>query len=248
MKVIIDDPVRYEGDFHDGFFVFNEDWFNHRNASINFFPYDGEPDHRAFDQMNPGYCLGETGVTGYAWGDNIFLTCLGSKDPGELNQGIKSATIDVATMQLIEPVYPGNVAYDTDKFYPDATIRAGKYVYKVPVRSEESAPTEIYAPFTDTLVKTLDTGCDVQVVAQDSEGKVWLLCATDDRGYLQCIDPVNLEISRVIEVPEAKGFTSKALWYQAPRFFASPSEQALFFLKSTSLYRCEISGDEFSCR
>lgn len=246
VKVIVDEPKRYEGDFLDGFFVFNEDWYNHRNASVNFFPYEGEPYYRAFDQMNPGYCLGETGVNGYAWGDNLYMTCLGDKDPGEINQGLKRVIVNASTMQLLETWYSDGVPYDTDKIFSNGTIRAGKYVFKVYKREEK--PTEVYDPFADTLVKTIETGNDVQDVVQDSEGNIWLLCANENRGYLQCINPVSLEITRTIEVNEAIGYTSKALWHREPKFFSSPNEQALFFLQGSHIYRCEIGDGEFLCR
>ena len=253
VKVIVDEPKQYEGDFLDGFFVFNEDWYGHRNASVNFFPYEGEPYYRAFDQMNPGYCLGETGVTGYAWGDNLYMICLGDKDPGEINQGLKGVKVNASTMQLVDALYPSGVPYDTDKFYSNGTIRAGKYIFRIYNRAER--PTEVYDPFEDTLVKTIETGNEVQDVVQDSEGNIWLLCANEERGYLQCIDPVSLEITRTIEVPEAIGYTSKALWHREPKFFSSPNEPALFFLGNDKslisgqpIYRCDVGNGEFSCR
>lgn len=86
--------------YTNGVFILNEDWFGHRNSTINFMDPDGNFDYRIFQKSNPGKELGCTSQFGTIFGDNMFITSKQPKDPGASIEGGRLNVVDAKTMKV----------------------------------------------------------------------------------------------------------------------------------------------------
>lgn len=86
--------------YTNGVFILNEDWFGHRNSTINFMDPDGKFDYRIFQESNPGKELGCTSQFGTIFGDNMFITSKQPQDPGASIEGGRLNVVDAKTMKV----------------------------------------------------------------------------------------------------------------------------------------------------
>lgn len=72
-----------EGNYTEGVFVLNEDWYGHNNSTINFWRVaDGTIDYEIVQAVNSGYSLGCTAQYGQIFANRLFIPAKQDIDPG----------------------------------------------------------------------------------------------------------------------------------------------------------------------
>lgn len=89
-------------DYTKGTFIVNEDWYGHKNSSVNFLSDDGKWTYNSFQKENPGHELGCTSQFGTIYGDNFFIVSKQEKDPGASVAGSRLAVMDAKTMKVVK--------------------------------------------------------------------------------------------------------------------------------------------------
>lgn len=93
---------REAGNYTDGVFIVNEDWFGHSNSTVNFYSTDGEWTYRAFQLENPGISLGCTNQFGAIYGDRFYFISKQDQDGGEKERtGARVTVANAVTLQAI---------------------------------------------------------------------------------------------------------------------------------------------------
>lgn len=94
-----------QGDYSNGVFIVNEDWYGHQNSTVNYFDHsaaDGEMwQYRVIQTVNPGVELGCTNQYGQIYGDRFYLIAKQEKDPGASIVGGRITVADAKTMQVL---------------------------------------------------------------------------------------------------------------------------------------------------
>jgi uncharacterized protein YjdB len=90
-----------EIDYTAGVFFVNEDWFGHRNGSLNFLTNDGEWVYNAYERENPGKQLGCSSQYGTIYGGQLYIVSKQAKDPGASVQGSRLAVANAETVQSL---------------------------------------------------------------------------------------------------------------------------------------------------
>lgn len=275
IKVIVEPPVRYDGDFQDGFFVMNEGWFDHASTSLNFFPRDGEPYYNAFAQMNEGLTIAGTGVGGYYWGDRIYIANYDTAKDEQL-PGVENPVLDAMTLGMIEGkksvggaegvgIDEHRIASVSKKNIVLQDIVDGAKSKKIDYDEElpgvigcvkagkylfVASPdcVVVIDPETEEQATTIKGFRNGKKMVQSADGNVWIMCADKDTGTMVGIDPANLELFASVDMPYAAGFNTSYLWYHATRFFASPNENVIFWLHKNNIYRWDISDSSATAR
>lgn len=275
IKVVVEDPVKYDGDFQNGMFVMNEGWYNHANTSINFFPDQGEIYYNAFAQMNPGLTLSGTGTGGFYWDDKIFLSN-GGRAASEQLPGVDNPVLDINDLKnlgytnlagpegigvapnliVCKSIVKGSIAvvdYITGEYKTIESegenvefidlVKAGKYVFAI--ASDRACVFDIA---NERHIATITGFSNGKKARQSADGNIWILCADEKNGAMAGIDPIKLELIRVVDMPYAAGFNTNYLWYHPSRFFASTTENAVFWLDGTRIYRWDISDSSSTSR
>lgn len=92
-------------DYSDGIFFVNEDWYGHRNSSVNFLlPDDPEGNYwyyRVIREENPGMELGCTCQFAALWNGRMYVIAKQDKDPGAEITGGRITVADAATMKIL---------------------------------------------------------------------------------------------------------------------------------------------------
>lgn len=92
-----DDP-----DYTQGVIFVNEDWYGHRNGTVNYLSDTGEWTYHIFQKSNPGKELGATAQFGTIYGDRIYIICKQERDPGTSVAGCRMAVCDAKTLKSIK--------------------------------------------------------------------------------------------------------------------------------------------------
>lgn len=88
-------------DYNRGFFIVNEDWYGHRNSTINHFSDNFEVEYETVKKNNPGKSLGCTNQYAMIWGDKVFCVSKQDQDPGENTVvGARFTVLDKNTMKI----------------------------------------------------------------------------------------------------------------------------------------------------
>jgi len=90
------------GEYTDGVFVVNEDWYGHQNSSVNFLNTEGEWVYNVFQKENPGRELGCTTQFGTIYGDRFYFVSKQERDPGATIKGSRFAVCDAKTMKILK--------------------------------------------------------------------------------------------------------------------------------------------------
>ncbi|MCM1152906.1 MAG: DUF5074 domain-containing protein [Muribaculum sp.] len=88
-----------------GVFIVNEDWFGHRNSTVNYLmpdATDGDYWHyRVFQTENPGHELGCTTQFGAIWKGRFYFISKQARDHGSAIKGGRITVADAKTMRLL---------------------------------------------------------------------------------------------------------------------------------------------------
>ena len=88
-------------DYSKGFFLVNEDWYGHRNSTINHFDDDWNIEYETVKSNNPGKSLGCTNQYAMIWGNKVFCVSKQNQDPGEKDVvGARFTVLDKKTMKI----------------------------------------------------------------------------------------------------------------------------------------------------
>lgn len=94
-----------ETDYTQGIIWVNEDWYGHRNSTVNYLlPDDPDGDfwkYRIVQTENPGMELGCTNQYGALWHDRLYLIAKQDKDPGASITGGRITVCDAKTMKIL---------------------------------------------------------------------------------------------------------------------------------------------------
>lgn len=95
-----------DGDYSDGIFVINEDWYGHQNSTVNFLvPDDPDGDfwhYRVIQAENPGMELGCTNQYAAIWNGRMYMIAKQEKDPGANIVGGRISVADATTLKMIK--------------------------------------------------------------------------------------------------------------------------------------------------
>jgi len=94
--------IAQNGDYTEGVFFVNEDWYSHRNGSVNFLTDEGEWIYRIFQKENSGKELGCTTQYGTIYGDKFYLVSKQERDPGAQVTGSRLTVCDAKTMKCLK--------------------------------------------------------------------------------------------------------------------------------------------------
>lgn len=83
--IVIDEPqsIRPKDNYQDGVLWLNEDWFGHRNSSMNYLDANDEVYYHAFEFTNPGHTFGATAQYGMIYGNRLYVMSKQAKDTGD---------------------------------------------------------------------------------------------------------------------------------------------------------------------
>lgn len=94
-----------DADFSSGVFFVNEDWYGHKNSTVNYLmPDDSEGNYwqyRVVQTVNPGVELGCTAQYGAIWDGRFYIIAKQAKDPGAEITGGRISVLDASTMEMI---------------------------------------------------------------------------------------------------------------------------------------------------
>lgn len=90
-------------DFSKGVFIVNEDWYGHRNSSVNYFDPASEElwQYRVVRAQNEGMTLGCTNQYGQIYGGRFYLIAKQAKDAGDPIMGGRITVCDASTMKIV---------------------------------------------------------------------------------------------------------------------------------------------------
>lgn len=88
-------------DYSKGFFLINEDWYGHRNSTINHFDDEYQVEYESVKNNNHGKSLGCTNQFAMIWGDKMFCVSKQNQDPGEATvEGARFTVLNKKTMKI----------------------------------------------------------------------------------------------------------------------------------------------------
>ncbi len=97
--------VAAEPDYTRGIIFVNEDWYGHRNSTLNHLKPDATDgnywDYCIFRAENPGWELGCTNQYGAIWNGRLYLIAKQDKDPGATVQGGRITVADARSMKVL---------------------------------------------------------------------------------------------------------------------------------------------------
>ncbi len=248
--------IVYPEEYSNGFFIINEDWFGHRNGSVNWVAADGtvyydvEAVANGLDVSASETVLGVTTQFGQIYGDNFFLSS---------KQGARFVVLDAKTMELqasFDATGAGDgrdvCAVSTDKVYvggadgiivyntADNTFgnqveglggnQAGMMVRvgKYVFAVEQKVGIRVIDPVEDKVIQTIENG-NAQGLTVTKDGYVW--CTLPSSQSLLRINPVTLE-SETVNIGKSIVTTWGA--YRPDYVCASYAENALFVCGGSS--------------
>lgn len=98
-KLIVDEPEEYSGGYSDGTFILNEEWYSHRNGSINYITPDKDVIYRAFERENDHEGFGATPVGATIHSGKLVVLSKQAKDPGDDYTGGQIVVADARTLK-----------------------------------------------------------------------------------------------------------------------------------------------------
>lgn len=94
-----------EKEYSDGVFIVNEDWYGHRNSTVNYLHPDDPDgnywDYRVFQEANPGNELGCTNQFGTIHCGRFYFIAKQERDPGASVTGGRITVADARTMKML---------------------------------------------------------------------------------------------------------------------------------------------------
>ncbi len=98
--------AKADTDYTTGVIFINEDWYGHRNSTVNYLqPDDPEGQYwhyRIIQAENPGVELGCTNQYGAIWHGRLYMIAKQDKDPGAAVTGGRISVADATTMKMIK--------------------------------------------------------------------------------------------------------------------------------------------------
>ncbi|WP_250253697.1 DUF5074 domain-containing protein [Chryseobacterium sp. Marseille-Q3244] len=96
--------VNTVGNYTNGFFIVNEEWFGHTNGSVNFIDNNGSIDYRVYSNANNNHAFGATTQYGTIYGDKFYFVSKQEADGGDTQYipGGRLVVANAQTMQKIE--------------------------------------------------------------------------------------------------------------------------------------------------
>ena len=248
--------IVYPEEYSNGFFIINEDWFGHRNGSVNWVAADGtvyydvEAVANGLDTSASETVLGITTQFGQIYGGNFFISS---------KQGTRFVVLDAKTLKTQATFDAAGVgdgrdvcAVSNDKVYVGGS--SGIIVYDVAnsefgrqieglagkqagmmVRLgryvfavEQGVGVRIIDPASDSVVETIENA-NAQGLTVTKDGYVW--CTLPSEQSLMRIDPATLD-SEVINI--GKQIVSTWGAYRPDYVCSSYAENALFVAGGSS--------------
>lgn len=248
--------IKYPEEYSNGFFIINEDWFGHRNGSVNWVASDGtvyydvEAVANGLDTSASETVLGITTQFGQIYGGNFFISS---------KQGTRFVVLDAKTLKTQATFDAAGVgdgrdvcAVSNDKVYVGGS--SGIIVYDVAnsefgrqieglagkqagmmVRLgryvfavEQGVGVRIIDPASDSVVETIENA-NAQGLTVTKDGYVW--CTLPSEQSLMRIDPATLD-SEVINI--GKQIVSTWGAYRPDYVCSSYAENALFVAGGSS--------------
>ncbi|MDR2235954.1 MAG: DUF5074 domain-containing protein [Chryseobacterium sp.] len=96
-------PYVSSTDFTNGFFMVNEDWFGHRNGSVNFIPNSGDIGYRVYSEVNDNQAFGATTQYGTIYGDKFYFISKQAAD-GNDTQYTPGGRLVIANAQTMQKI------------------------------------------------------------------------------------------------------------------------------------------------
>lgn len=186
------------GDYTDGVFIVNEDWFGRSNSTVNFYSTAGEWTYRAFQKENPGLSLGCTNQFGAIYGNKFYFISKQDQDAGDSDHtGARVTIADAVSLQAIEQHKTidqdgakadgrGFLGVDESKGY--ISTNSSIYVMNLDNNAITGKVTSDYTGETGTMVRVNDK----------------VLAATLSGGIL-IIDPFTDKVTNVIDPAAVTG-------------------------------------------
>ena len=265
-----EDSVSYPEEYTDGFFILNEDWFGHRNGSLNWVASDGtvyydvEAVANGLDTSASETILGSTTQFGQIYGGNFFISS---------KQGTRFVVLDAKTLKTQatfdaagvgdgrdvcavsnDKVYVGGssgiIVYDVanSEFGSQIEGLAGKQagmmvrVGRYVFAVEQGIGVRIIDPASDSVVETIENA-NVQGLTVTKDGYIWCTLPSDQS--LMRINPATLD-SEVISI----GKQIVGTWggYRPDYVCSSYADNALFVASGSSfspkeIYKFVVDGE-----
>lgn len=193
-------------DYTKGTFIVNEDWYGHKNGSVNFLSDDGTWTYRAFQKENPGKQLGVTSQFGTIYGGKLYIVSKQAKDPGASITGSRLAVIDPLTMKVEKEFTTigsadGRSFLGVDEHTGYIGTSNGIYLYNI---------------------KTKEIGTLIGATGSDTgdlyEGQIGTMIRVNNRVFavqqgkgLLVIDPFKHEVEQTLAMPDGNGLGSIVL-------------------------------------
>lgn len=248
--------IVYPEEYSNGFFIINEDWFGHRNGSVNWVAADGtvyydvEAVANGLDVSASETVLGVTTQFGQIYGDNFFLSS---------KQGARFVVLDAKTMELqasFDATGAGDgrdvCAVSTDKVYVGGADGIIVYntadntfgnhieglsgnqigmivrVGKYVFAVEQNVGIRVVDPEQDKVITTIENS-SVQGLTVTKDGYIW--CTLPSSKSLLRINPISLE-TEIISIDTQIVSTWGA--YRPDYVCSSYAENALFVAGGSS--------------
>ncbi|MFA8451469.1 MAG: DUF5074 domain-containing protein, partial [Bacteroidales bacterium] len=236
------------GDYTDGVFIVNEDWFGTDNGSVNFLYNDGSIDYRIYRKENNEEKLGVTTEYGSIYGDKFFLVSkqaprfvvtdaitlkkIASFDEidGKDGRAFVGVTPDLGYISTSDGIYMFDIKNMKLKERIAETngqtgsmLKVGDYVFAV-------QPGKILV-LKDNKVSSTITGESYGGITQSKDGSVWVGAGSK----LIQINPFTLEVSKIDLPANAKTASVWGAW-NANSLCASITENSIYWAKSAGMF------------
>lgn len=248
--------IKYPEEYSNGFFIINEDWFGHRNGSVNWVASDGtvyydvEAVANGLDVGDSETVLGSTTQFGQIYGDSFFISS---------KQGTRFVVLDAKTLEQkasfdvtgagdgrdicavsTDKVYVGGsngiIIYNTadDTFGNHIEGLSGNQigmivrVGKYVFAVEQKVGIRVVDPEQDKVITTIENS-SVQGLTVTKDGYIW--CTLPSSKSLLRINPISLE-TEIISIDTQIVSTWGA--YRPDYVCSSYAENALFVAGGSS--------------
>lgn len=248
--------IKYPEEYSNGFFIINEDWFGHRNGSVNWVASDGtvyydvEAVANGLDVGDSETVLGSTTQFGQIYGDSFFISS---------KQGTRFVVLDAKTLEQkasfdvtgagdgrdicavsTDKVYVGGsngiIIYNTadDTFGNHIEGLSGNQigmivrVGKYVFAVEQKVGIRVVDPEHDKVITTIENS-SVQGLTVTKDGYIW--CTLPSSKSLLRINPISLE-TEIISIDTQIVSTWGA--YRPDYVCSSYAENALFVAGGSS--------------
>lgn len=184
----VDYGTAISGGYGQGALVINEDWYGHRNSSVNFLGNDGTWKYDAISEIGCTACFGAI------YGNRLYVIAKQAKDKGATVTGGRISVYDAQTLSLIKQIENISDEADTDgRSFVGVTPEKGYVSTQNGIYVLNLTTLEVTGKVTDAEGSGLKGECGNMVRLND------YVYATTKNNGIALIDPATDKVVASIE-------------------------------------------------